>query len=393
MAKAPPSPALINQFAKELGLSPEQVASAMSTGGGSTAYDPFALSEDVANGTLYVGTGAKEGAYTHKRVLLGNHLFAVDVPGGYDVQVQPQTTPQGATQYRLTIYNTRTGRTSRSMTVTPSGGRSNMPGSQTAERAARFGYRAGQFAPGLGSSAGEFITAEEQGKGHDRGKTVYRVRWQGEGNANLRTPADETDSVENQLKTVYGYSPEQVTALKKQMWMAGMYPQGTDPDSLNGIIDDRFVANIGSVMVQASRYYAAGKKVTWQSLLMSMSQKGPGADGAVDPVHIDLTSEAELTQTIDEAARDKIGQKATPEDVRAFIASVHAKESAEQRANQANKDTLTSSVDSKAEADAYLRTHYPEQMKGVEWADRAAEWTDLLAHGTGMNVGQEVEIT
>lgn len=379
--KATP-PELLAAAGKILGLPPDQVSSLINQSGTSSSYDPFAPTQDMANGTLYVGTGAKEGTYVHKRIQLGNYLFAVDVPGGTDVQVQPQTTQRGDLQWRVTFVDARTGRATRDMTVDANSLDKPGPGMG--------------FIP-KGEQRAEFITQAEKGKGRDKGKTVVRIKWQGEDNANLRTPTDATDSISHQLKSVYAMAPEQILALKKQMWMAGMYPTGTKAEQLNGLIDDQFVSNVSSVMVQASRYYLAGKKVTWQGLLQSQAQQGPGADGTINPTHIDFTSDAELTDAIQSAASDKIGQKATPEDVRAYIAAFHAKEQAQQAADQSNVDTLTEKPNVDAEANAYLRMHYPNEMKGVEWADRAAEWTQLLATGsgegtTGVPPAQKVEI-
>lgn len=188
-------------------------------------------------------------------------------------------------------------------------------------------------------------------------------------------------NIQDELKSIYKLPPDEIKDIKTKLWMAGYFGNtGIDEMDLENIDAQTFNA-LAEVMVQASRYYAAGVDVTWRDLLARMAQDGPNADGKnPNPVHVELTDPAALEETMRTLAPDIIGRRLSPEDVRAFIDGVHSEETTQQTAAAAETDTTTFGVSPEARARQFLRQRYPDEATASEWADRAQEWQDLLAN-------------
>jgi hypothetical protein len=200
--------------------------------------------------------------------------------------------------------------------------------------------------------------------------------------------------IRSELTSLYRLAPDDVKDLKTKLWMSGAFGQGDleDMGDLEFMDQDTYTA-AAQIMIEASRYYKAGTKITWRELLDKKAQNGPMADGKdPTPVHIELADSALLEETMRALAPEMAGKRMKPEEVRNFINGFHAQQTAAQTAGAGEGSSVAETPDYRAAAAQFIRQQYPDAVKANEWADRASEFDALLSE-TPVKAPEVQEVT
>lgn len=199
---------------------------------------------------------------------------------------------------------------------------------------------------------------------------------------------DQTGTIEDELKGLYNMKPAEIKKYKTQLWLAGYYGRDTPLDQINMTVlsgdDIRFFSD---VMLQAARYFAAGKKTTWQDLLAQQSQDPSNTKTKGTGAPISISDPAAITAAANKTGQQLLGRAPSPKDVQTLIAAIQQKETivgtAVNEAQAANTNTPIASVDPQSEIDQYFREQYPAETMAVDWGAAAADWEQMLRTPAG----------
>jgi len=194
---------------------------------------------------------------------------------------------------------------------------------------------------------------------------------------------DQTSSVQEELKKLYDADPGKLWNMKNELWLAGYYSSGTKLDDVSRTsLTNDDIAAFASVMMAATRYWAAGKRVTWQDLLSwqaaDPSAKKRAAKADATPPNV-LTDPARITKDAHDAATQILGRDASSEDVSTLVSLIHARETAVYKKQVAAAGGQVEGVDQAADIDQYFRQHYPNEAMAVDWGAAANVWNQSLA--------------
>lgn len=194
--------------------------------------------------------------------------------------------------------------------------------------------------------------------------------------------SDQTAMIEDELKKLYSLAendPAKMRGYKHQLWLAGYYGQGTKLEEVNmNTITNEDVSAFGSLMAGAARYYAAGKKITWQSLLEQQASD-PSVKAKEGEQPIALTDPAAITLSANETATKILGRAPTPKDVATLISLIHSQQTVTGKALQGTAGGTVIQPDPAAQIEQFLRSQHPDEAMAVDWGSAAQQWDQLLA--------------
>lgn len=333
------------------GMTPEQFAMLQAQGVGS--FDPFA--SDVGEGVIWTGYDERDFNMKTRVDRFGDKSVKVTVPKGYQVKTGVRNRDN-----HVIVTISKDGKTVETKDLGP-----------LDEVSAPSGDR-------LGTGKGDDPLLADKAY-------TYQDPRQGE-------KIDKNKTIAEELQRLYTLPPDRVAFFKTQLWMAGYFGEDTKLDDVDlySLDQDTFSA-LGTIMLEAARYYAAGRKVTWQQLL---SQKATGRDqqGEEDDVtKITLSDPAQLTVDAEQAAYRILGRKPSPADIQMYIQGVHSAEAKRDTLMSTNQDATAINVNSAARAESFWREKYPGEAFAVEYADRAQQFMSLLETPVGSQPA-EVEV-
>lgn len=200
--------------------------------------------------------------------------------------------------------------------------------------------------------------------------------------------------------------PDELTALQKRMYDAGLYDasyyKANGPKIRYGQLDDGTIGAAKDLVAQSSR---SNGKLTPDDILAQDTQQGYGktmegqgaTTGKPPPLTVQLTSTQDLLATVDATARKLIGRKLTDNELRNFVDSYHSMEANAQQAKYNQQysqgfDATTGSyrgpggtVEAPPTPDAYaisqLRQNDPADVKNVEMEHGMDVFNSLLKGG------------
>lgn len=184
---------------------------------------------------------------------------------------------------------------------------------------------------------------------------------------------DGTKTVAELVKSFYAIEGDDLRDLQNDLFVGGFYGDATPDDIAWGQQDNAtYSAYVGAV-VRASRYYAAGRKLTVDEVLdLTAQSAGKESGGRKAPAVAQLSDPVGLSSSLDSAAQKVLGRKATNEEKRLFMAAIHE----DQRAN-AGRIAQINDAQSGINPDGSISTTSSRQsfdVVGVDPAARAEEF-------------------
>lgn len=141
---------------------------------------------------------------------------------------------------------------------------------------------------------------------------------------------DQTRTVGQLMRDFYTFDEEKVRDLQYKLYIGGFFGNADPTDIAWGVAGDDNTGQAWQLaVVRASRFYAANKELSVDDVIaLAGKEAGEGnvlgsGSGGGGPTLIQLTDPAALGDEIDEAAKRVLGRKASPEEKRLFVATMH----------------------------------------------------------------------
>jgi hypothetical protein len=188
---------------------------------------------------------------------------------------------------------------------------------------------------------------------------------------------DVTKTIEEELKTVYSLPEPQMRKIKTQLWLAGYYGD-TPLEQINmTTVTAQDVEGLTNVMLQAARYFNAGKKITWQGLLSQLAADPASKNLGENETTAVVSDPQEITAAANAAATEILGRAPTPQDVQTLIGLIHGREKRQNEAIE-QKSGSVEATNNEAQIEQYFREKYPNEAFAVDYGSRATIWEDML---------------
>jgi hypothetical protein len=183
--------------------------------------------------------------------------------------------------------------------------------------------------------------------------------------------APEKKPISDVYGEFYNMDATQRQGLQTALFAAGFY--GTKKlDSIPfGEADDTSEAALTALLVRTAKMNAAGQDVTWEEVLANLSgsdaakaRLAAGGGGGSSVSYYDPTY---LAQTLDDAAKNVLGRKASVDEQRMFINAFHAAQAAN-----------TNIQSPPASAEAFARQNAPVEAGAHDVSNTFGEFVKLL---------------
>lgn len=399
---ASPSPSsipesLVKVYAQALGVPEDQARAQLQAQAqqaqGANTFAPFALQGNADQGTLYLGSTPADmsffpglpdtrpkGNQTQTINYLGNNIRVTTPHFGRDYHVELHTT-WGHLPSRDEIAKASEDPSSVQMFVQIKDKHGKVVANQMLDQTevqsilSRAPGTSGHPAIGAGHNLGGDVNISL-----DPYQLDSAGRIGGTPNNEPGVPLkDQTGMIEDQLKSLYNMDPKQLAGMKHELWLAGYYGNGTPLSAVNmNSITNDDISAFGTLMTGAARYYAAGKKITWQDLL-HQEASDPSVKAKTGQPAIPLTDPAAITQQANATATKILGRAPSPEDVSTLIKLIHSQETNYGQTQQQTSGGTVVRPDPTADIEQYLRQHYPNEAMAVDWGSAAQQWDSMLA--------------
>lgn len=371
-------------LAQALGVSPQELQSSIAANASTSGYNPFALTGSAQTGTLYLGqkqTTTPQGIPLKTHTVTSNfaHIpLSITMPdfgSGYTVDIN---STMGSALAAGALEGANANMTKVWAEVKDASGKVVYKQDITAQVGARLGMSV-TLANGVVTTPGAITGENSKGQPNPIEVNLNQLQAEG-GGIKPGGTADSTGTIEDQLKGLYNMDPKTLRNFKHELWVAGYYGQ-VPLDRVNmNVMTDLDVQAFSQLMVDSARYYQAGKKITWQSLLQQQATDPTNVKASEASTTGPLTDPEAITVDANTAATKLLGHAASPKDVQTLIAMIHGQETAHY-ASAHNANTVYAPDETSVQNDItqYFREQYPNEALSVDWGSAANEWAQMLA--------------